>query len=41
MVGFRNAVGTAAVGNWWSNGNNQVAFSRGSAFSRASTFLQS
>jgi alpha-amylase len=31
MVGFRNAVGTAPVANWWSNGNNQVAFSRGSA----------
>jgi alpha-amylase len=31
MVGFRNAVGTAPVGNWWSNGNNQVAFSRGAA----------
>jgi alpha-amylase len=31
MVGFRNAVGSAAVANWWSNGNNQVAFSRGGA----------
>jgi alpha-amylase len=31
MVGFRNAVGGAAVGNWWSNGNNQIAFGRGAA----------
>jgi alpha-amylase len=29
MVGFRNAVGAAAVANWWSDGGNQVAFSRG------------
>ncbi|HEV7932164.1 MAG TPA: alpha-amylase family protein [Actinomadura sp.] len=31
MVGFRNAVGDAPVGNWWSNGNDQIAFGRGSA----------
>ncbi len=31
MVGWRNAVGTAAVGNWWSDGSNRIAFSRGSA----------
>ncbi|MCW2903470.1 MAG: alpha amylase catalytic region [Streptosporangiaceae bacterium] len=31
MVGFRNAAGDAAVGNWWSNGDNQIAFGRGSA----------
>jgi alpha-amylase len=29
MVGFRNATAGAAVGNWWSNGNNQIAFGRG------------
>lgn len=30
MVKFRNDVGTAAVANWWDNGANQIAFSRGS-----------
>lgn len=30
MVHFRNAVGNAAVLNWWDNGSNQIAFSRGS-----------
>jgi alpha-amylase len=30
MVKFRNAVGTAAVSNWWENsGGKQIAFSRG------------
>jgi alpha-amylase len=29
MVGFRNAVAGTAVTNWWSNGNNAIAFSRG------------
>lgn len=29
MVGFRNATAGAAVGSWWSNGNNQIAFGRG------------
>jgi alpha-amylase len=29
MVGFRNAAGTQRVANWWDNGNNQIAFSRG------------
>ena len=29
MVKFRNAVGAAAVANWWDNGGNQIAFSRG------------
>ena len=30
MVRFRNAVGTAAVANWWENsGGKQIAFSRG------------
>jgi len=30
MVKFRNAVGTAAVANWWENGGGkQIAFSRG------------
>jgi alpha-amylase len=29
MVGFANAAGTAAVANWWDNGNNQIAFGRG------------
>ncbi|GAA1104323.1 carbohydrate-binding module family 20 domain-containing protein [Kitasatospora arboriphila] len=30
MVGFRNAVSGTAMTNWWSNGNNAVAFGRGS-----------
>jgi alpha-amylase len=30
MIKFRNAVGTAYVLNWWDNGANQIAFSRGS-----------
>ncbi|GAA4835432.1 alpha-amylase [Saccharopolyspora rosea] len=29
MVGFHNAVRGTDVANWWSNGNNQIAFSRG------------
>jgi alpha-amylase len=29
MVLFRNAVRDAKVENWWDNGNNQIAFSRG------------
>jgi alpha-amylase len=29
MIGFRNAVGNGFVGNWWDNGANQIAFSRG------------
>lgn len=29
MVGFRNAVGTTAVVNWYDNGNNHIAFGRG------------
>ena len=29
MVGFRNAVGTGWVNNWWDNDSNQIAFSRG------------
>ena len=29
MVGFRNAAGFDAVANWWDNGGNQIAFSRG------------
>ena len=29
MVGFRNAVAGTAVWNWWDNGSNQIAFSRG------------
>ncbi|MFF7180732.1 carbohydrate-binding module family 20 domain-containing protein [Streptomyces sp. NPDC008121] len=29
MVGFRNAARGAAVGNWWDNGNNAIAFGRG------------
>jgi alpha-amylase len=31
MVGFHNAVAGGAVGHWWSDGSNQIAFSRGSA----------
>jgi alpha-amylase len=30
MVGFRNAVSGTAVTNWWDDGNNAVAFGRGS-----------
>ncbi|WP_377274354.1 carbohydrate-binding module family 20 domain-containing protein [Peterkaempfera sp. SMS 1(5)a] len=30
MVAFRNAVSGTAVTNWWSNGNNAIAFGRGS-----------
>ncbi|KAH8277618.1 hypothetical protein KR018_002242, partial [Drosophila ironensis] len=29
MVAFRNAVGSDAIQNWWDNGSNQIAFSRG------------
>lgn len=29
MVAFKNTVGSAAVANWWDNGDNQIAFSRG------------
>ena len=29
MVGFHNAVGDAAVNNWWTNGSDQIAFGRG------------
>lgn len=28
MVGFRNAVGTAPVTHWWSNGGNAIGFAR-------------
>lgn len=29
MVRFRNTAASQAVKNWWDNGNNQIAFSRG------------
>jgi alpha-amylase len=29
MVGFRQATAGAALANWWDNGQNQLAFSRG------------
>ncbi|GAA0623755.1 carbohydrate-binding module family 20 domain-containing protein [Kutzneria viridogrisea] len=29
MVGFHNAAAGAPVANWWSDGSNQIAFSRG------------
>nr|AAA73568.1 alpha amylase [Drosophila pseudoobscura] len=29
MVAFRNAAGDADLQNWWSNGSNQISFSRG------------
>lgn len=29
MVGFRNAAGNAPMTNWWSDGNQQIAFGRG------------
>ncbi|MFJ5673941.1 alpha-amylase family protein [Streptomyces sp. NPDC093097] len=31
MVGFRNAVGSAELTNWWDNGGDAIAFGRGSA----------
>ncbi|MEO7261909.1 MAG: carbohydrate-binding module family 20 domain-containing protein [Jatrophihabitantaceae bacterium] len=31
MVGWHNAVAGNAVANWWSNGDNVISFSRGSA----------
>ncbi|XP_034249941.1 alpha-amylase B-like isoform X2 [Thrips palmi] len=30
MVGFGNVVATEPLSNWWDNGNNQIAFCRGS-----------
>lgn len=30
MIGFRNTVYGTGVANWWDNGSNQIAFSRGS-----------
>jgi alpha-amylase len=30
MVGWRGAAGSAPVANWWSDGSNAIAFSRGS-----------
>ena len=30
MIHFKNAAFTSAVANWWDNGGNQIAFSRGS-----------
>ncbi|MEV8554308.1 carbohydrate-binding module family 20 domain-containing protein [Streptomyces glaucescens] len=30
MVGFRNTAGSAEVTDWWDNGNNAIAFGRGS-----------
>jgi alpha-amylase len=30
MVAFRNTAGTAPVTNWWDNGDDQIAFGRGS-----------
>jgi alpha-amylase len=29
MVRFRNTAASQTVQNWWDNGNNQIAFSRG------------
>ncbi len=29
MAGFRNVAGDEQVRNWWDNGSNQIAFSRG------------
>jgi alpha-amylase len=31
MVGFHNTTRGVSVGNWWSDGSNQIAFSRGAA----------
>jgi alpha-amylase len=31
MVGWHNAAGTAAVTNWWTDGGNAIAFSRGAS----------
>lgn len=33
MVGFRNAVGSAALGNWVSPQSDRIAFGRGKTFS--------
>jgi len=33
MVNFRNVAGSAPMSNWWTNGENQIAFARtGQAF---------
>ena len=39
MVKFRNAAAFQAVRNWWDNGNNQIAFSRGDKGKRIPPFL--
>jgi alpha-amylase len=43
MVGFRKVVAGTAIANWWDNGNNAIAFSRGNkgfvAINRESTTL--
>jgi alpha-amylase len=31
MVGFRNTVRNSPIVNWWDNGGNQIAFSRGTS----------
>lgn len=31
MIGFRNAVKGTSITNWWSNGDQQIAFCRGGA----------
>ncbi len=42
MVRFRNAAEGQPVSNWWDNGNNQVAFSRGNKGKwKNDSFLQS
>lgn len=43
LVAWRASAGSAGLGNWWSNGSNQIAFSRGGAafiaFNRGSSSL--
>ncbi|XP_024945525.1 alpha-amylase 4N [Cephus cinctus] len=44
MVAFRNVVADAAITNWWTNDDDQVAFSRGNkgfvAFNNGNTALR-
>ncbi len=39
MVRFRNTAESQPVQNWWDNGNNQIAFSRGNKGKRKNSFF--
>ncbi len=39
MVRFRNTAEGQSVQNWWDNGNNQIAFSRGNKGKRKEWFI--